>query len=807
MLRIVARLADRYAVAVVLVGLAVTAAAVLFGVPVTSLLSGGAQDFRTAGSGSAIADERIRDLTGTAGDGGVIALVQTPAGIQAPESVERVDQVAAQLRADPAVATVLTYPETRNPAQVAQDGTSTYVVALLDANADPSQAAESLQERLATQSDVLLGGGPIVDDQVTRTVERDLRRAELLAFPLLFLLSLWIFRSVVASALPVLIGGINILLTLLCLRGIAEFASLSVFALNLVIALGLGLAIDYSLLVVSRFRGELASGADVSDAVRTTVLTAGRTITFSALTVAAAMASLLVFEQRFLRSMAIGGVLVALLSALVAVVLLPAALRLVGRRIDFLAPPRWQRELHQEESTGGRWFGIAAKVTGRPKLVAGLAIAALLLLAAPFLSVQFTFISASTLPVSESGRLVDDALAQDFAINPADTIQVVLTNAAGADGSGLSVSAETAATLAARIAEINGVAAVAPPVPLGDSGYLVQVNSDTGPLSDESRTIVEQIRALPATADIAGADVSAHVAVGGQTAQFADLSTSLGSKLVLAVLLVCLGNMLVLMVLTGSLVLPLKSVLMNFLTLAATFGLLVLIFQEGFLAGALGTSAQAALETTQPVLLFALVFGLSTDYGVFLLSRIKEARDAGADDRQSVILGLGRTGRIVTAAALLFCVALGALATSDIVFIKELGVGTALGVLIDATIVRALLVPSLMVLLGRWNWAGPAWLQRLHRRFGTELPPDLRHGSAVPNRMPRRWSAHRFRTVGKHQAPAVQPPAPQPVLPSPAEASPAPRPPRHRAPDEQIADDATPNGRDLERTAARGAVS
>jgi uncharacterized membrane protein YdfJ with MMPL/SSD domain len=736
MLAVIARVVDRRALAVVLVSAAVTVIALLFGAPVTAALSGGAQDFRTAGSSSAIAAERLAELTGLAGDGGVVVLVQLPNGPQAPDSIDRIGQVAGELRADPSVGSVISPVESQNPAQVSTDQESAYLVAHLRADADPAAAAQSLQDRFAGQSDVELGGGPIVDQQVTATVQRDLQRAELLAFPVLFLLSLWIFRSLVASALPVLIGGINILLTLLALRVVSEFVDMSIFALNLVIALGLGLAIDYSLLVVSRFRGELAAGADVSDAVRTTVLTAGRTIAFSALTVAAAMASLLVFEQRFLRSMAIGGVLVALLSAVVAVLLLPAALRLVGRKIDFLAPPRWQRQLQQEESTSGRWFRIAATVTGRPKLTAVAAVAVLLLLAAPFLTAQFTFISASTLPESQSGRTVDDALSRDFAENPADTIQVVL--------SGIDITADTAADLAGRITEVDGVSAVGPPVPLGDSAYLVPVSSASGPLTEQSRGVVEQIRALPTRGDLA---------VGGQTAQFVDLRASLGSQVLLAILLVCLGNMVVLAVMTGSVVLPIKAVLMNFLTLGATFGLLVLIFQDGHFAGLLGTTGQGALETTQPVLLFALVFGLSTDYGVFLLSRIKEARDAGADDRQAVILGVGRTGRIVTAAALLFCVALGALATSDIVFIKELGIGTALGVLIDATIVRALLVPSLMVLLGRWNWAGPRWLQRVHQRFGSELPPELRHRSTIPGRMPRGWSAHRFRpVVGRHRS-------------------------------------------------------
>lgn len=745
MLSAVARLTDRHAVLVVLASLAVAAVAVLFGTPVVASLTGGSQDFRTSGSGSQLADQRIRDVAGIAGDGGIVALVQIPDGPAAGASTDRIQQVGADLRAQPGVVSVLSYPDTGNPALVARDGSSAYLIAYVDADADAAAVASEVQERFAGQPDVALGGAPIVDEQVTDTVGSDLRRAELLAFPVLFLLSLLIFRSLVASALPVLIGGFNILLTLLALRVVSEFVSLSVFGLNLVTALGLGLAIDYSLLVVSRFRGELASGADVREAVRTTVRTAGRTITFSAVTVAAAMAALLVFEQRFLRSMAIAGVLVSLLSAVVSVLLLPSALRLAGRRIDMFAPARWQRSLHEAESLDGRWFRLAAKVTDRPKLVAGAAMAIMLLLAAPFLAVQFTFISASTLPDTVSGRQVADALAHEFPTNPADAVQVVV----GGDGA----SPQMAADLAARIGEIDGVAAVDAAVPLGSGSFLVAVHLGDDPLAPSSRAVVQQIRDLPTVGDMV---------VGGQTAQFVDLRSSLTDRLPLAILLVCVGNMAALMLMTGSIVLPVKSILMNFLTLAATFGVLVLIFQDGHGAGLLGTTAQGALEATQPVLLFALVFGLSTDYGVFLLSRIKEARDAGADDRQAVILGLGRTGRIVTAAAVLFCVALGALATSDIVFIKELGIGTAVGVLIDATIVRALLVPSLMVLLGRWNWVGPRWLVRLHERFGGELPKDLAHSASLTPRMPRAWSGQRHRvTTGRHRTgPRPQQPMP-----------------------------------------------
>ncbi|MFI0895726.1 MMPL family transporter [Streptomyces sp. NPDC020983] len=705
MTNLLTRLATRHARAVLLAALAAAVLAVLAGAPVASRLTGGNPDFVTPGSGSVRADHRIEQATGVHGDGGVIALVDTGAPATGPRTQREAAKVAALMDADPAFASVRSYARTHDRALLSKDGRQTLVIGEFSARPGAAAHYQAAVRRLlhATAGDphVRLGGSEVVGNQVVRTVQHDLERAELAAFPVLFVLSLWIFRSLVASALPLLIGGLNVVLTLLGMRIVDSFTPLSVFSLNLVTALGLGLAIDYSLLIVSRFRTELAADPDVPRAVAVTLRTAGRTILFSSLTVSAAMAALFVFRQRFLYSMAVGGLLVALSALLVALLVLPALLRVLGRHLDFLAPGRLHRALEKPESTDGGWFALARGVMRHAVLVAAGASAFLVVLALPFARVAFTTVGPGSLPSTASSRAVDDTLRARFPADPLETVTVVVT--AGPD------AGPRLAALRDRVAALPGAAAASAPQRLDGGTWLIRAVPREPGLSGASRRLVEDIRALPAPGGML---------VGGQSATFVDLRGSLLARLPLAAAIVFLTSMLVLLLMTGSVVLPLKAVVMNVLTLGATFGVLTAVFQHGHGAGLFGTTGQGALDATQPVLLFAMVFGLSTDYGVFLLARIKEARDAGAGEREAVALGLGRTGRVVTAAALLFCVALGALATSRIVFIKELGLGTALGVLLDATVVRALLVPSLMALLGRWNWWAPAPLSRLHARFG-----------------------------------------------------------------------------------------
>jgi uncharacterized membrane protein YdfJ with MMPL/SSD domain len=649
-------------------------------------------------------------------DPGVVAVVRA-GDVRRPAAERRVEQIAAELRHQPDVAMVRSFYDTHDPAMVSRDRRETYVVGYFRALSDRQlqDAAQRIEDRFAGRRDVVLGGEQIASLQANAQVGRDLKRAEMLAFPFIFLLSLLFFRSLVASFLPVLLGGLSIVATFFALRVVSGFVDLSVFSLNVVTGLGLGLAIDYSLFMVSRYREEaVASGFGV-ETLRRTVQTAGRTILFSSLTVAAALASLAIFPQRFLSSMGIAGALVALVAAALAVVVLPALLAVLGPRINALAPRRLQRAAAREArpAESGGWYRLSRYVMRYPGRIALLCTMLLIALGIPFAGIKFITVSASVLPHDASARQVDDTLAREFPPNRTSPIEVVV----GAPAASPEVKA-----LSARIARLPDVSAIAPPQPAGARTTLLEVAPARRPLDDATRQLVRDVRALQAPV---------YVGVAGETASLLDLEHSLGAHLPAALALIVAATLIVLFLLTGSVVLPLKAVAMNTLSLSAVLGVLVLVFQDGRLQGILSYTSPGALDATQPIFLAAVAFGLATDYGVFLLSRIKEARDNGVSSSEAVAVGLERTGRIVTAAAVLFAVAIGAFATSKLVFIKELGLGVALAVLIDATIIRALLVPALMELLGSWNWWAPKPLRRLHDRLGLSEADAGDAGSAT----------------------------------------------------------------------------
>ena len=636
-------------------------------------------------------------------DPGVVAIVGAgPLG--SPAARRRVERVAAQLRAEPDVASALSFYETHDPAMVSRDRRLTYVVAFFRARSDRElkDAAQRIEDRFAGRRDVRLGGAQIANAQANTQVGHDLARAELLAFPFIFLLSLLFFRSLVAALLPPLLGGMAIVVTLFALRIVASFADLSVFALNFVTGMGLGLAIDYSLFMVSRYREEAAVTGFGLETLRRTMQTAGRTILFSSLTVAAAVASLAIFPQRFLYSMGIAGALVALIAAAVALVVLPALLAVLGPRVNALAPRRLQRAAERDArpAESGAWYRLSRFVMRRPGRIAVVCATFLIVLGIPFTGIRFITVSAAVLPHGASARQVDDTLAREFPPNRTSPVEVVV---------GAGAHSGYVRALAHRISRLSGVSAIAPAQPAGRRNALLDVAPARRPLSEPTQRLVREIRAIHAPV---------YVGVAGQTAAYLDLEHSLAAHLPAVLGVIVAATLIVLFLFTGSLVLPLKAVVMNVLSLSAVLGILVLVFQDGNLQGLLSFTSQGALDATQPIFLAAVGFGLATDYGVFLLSRIKEARDSGVPDSEAVAVGLERTGRIVTAAAVLFAVAIGAFATSQLVFIKELGLGAALSVLIDASIIRALLVPSLMELLGKWNWWAPAPLRRLHDRIG-----------------------------------------------------------------------------------------
>jgi uncharacterized membrane protein YdfJ with MMPL/SSD domain len=695
MFAFLASLATRRRGTVVLVSVAAFLAAGVLGAGVADRLAPyGADDPETE---SVRADDRLE----AAGhkEVGAIVLIEG-VDVDSPAGRERVEEIERRLAADRAVSEVASYYSTGSRDFVSRDGDSTYLGARLAPTDDDvrQDAGARIAERFEHTRGVTVGGTAVAQEQVNTQTEEDLRRAELYAFPLLFLLSLLFFRSLVAALLPILVGALAIVGTFLMLSVASEVSTVSIFALNLVTGLGLGLAIDYSLFMVSRYREEIARSGPGLEAMRRTMATAGRTVFFSALTVAGALAGLLVFPQRFLYSMGIGGSLVALIAAAIALLVLPAVLALLGNRVNALAPAFLQRRAERDTRPAreGFWYRLSRMVMRMPGRIAVASASLLIALGIPFLSIEFTSVDAQVLPPSASARQVDDALRSEFPPFRDTPIQLAVQGGPG--------EAEQVAREAGRT---DGVASVNPPTRLDGGVSVIEASSRTGPLTEQSQDLVERLRTI-----------DGDVLVTGSTAEFVDLQDSLVDHLPLVLVIVAAVTILVLFLMTGSIVLPVKQLVMNLLGLSAVFGILVLIFQHGRFEGLLDYTSQGALEPTQLLLLFAVSFGLSTDYGVFLLSRIKEARDGGASDSESVAIGLERTGRIVTAAALLFSVAIGAFVTSQMIFIKELGLGTAIAVLIDASIIRALLVPSLMQMLGRWNWWAPRPLRRLHARVG-----------------------------------------------------------------------------------------
>lgn len=670
---------QRRSIPVLVVAFVVTGVCAAFGVTVADRLD--PLGFDDPASESARADAALAER-GWAGTDLVVLVDGTRASVpEVQDAVEREDLVS-QVSVVPRAA----------------DGSGYVVVSFRPAPDKVKQeAADRIEADIAGQGGIAVGGSAASFAQLNETIQSDLVRAELFAFPILFVLALLMFRSVVAASLPLVVGALAVVGTLAALGVLGTLIGISVLALNVVTALGFGLAIDYSLFMVARYREELARSGPGPEALRATMLTSGRTVLFSSLTVAAAMASLLVFPQQFLYSVGLGGVLVSLLAAAVALVVLPAMLCLLGSRVDALAPRFLRRRAEQDARpvTAGAWYRTAMFVMRRPGAVAVVSGAVLLVMAIPALDLRFTAVDGSILPPDTGARQVHEALVADAALTRSTPLTVLVDD----------VSAQDELTRLAG--DLPGATLAAPPEQLPGGGAVVEIVSESPVFSQQSQDLVAAVRALPVDA-----------LVTGSTAEFVDLKASMAAYLPLVALIIVLSTVVAIFLMTGSIVLGLKTLVMNALTLAAVFGVLVLVFQNGLLESVLGYTSQGALESTIPLILFAGVFGLSTDYGVFLLARIKEARDGGAPDHEAIAVGQARTGRLITSAALLFCVAVGAFGTSSIVGIKEMTLGIALGVVLDATVVRALLAPALMQLLSSWNWWSPAPLARLYARVG-----------------------------------------------------------------------------------------
>lgn len=704
-----AALATRRTKRILILAGAVFLLAAVLGGPVVSLLKSESSDFQDPNAPNQQVLRAVERDTGQAAYYGVAALVPSATDVPSdPAAQALAARVAALLARQPGFQRALDYPATHLPVLVSRDGHQTLVLAAF-ANRDRSAAAVARVRTELPGSGVRFGGSDVGFKEINERTSSDLARAEALAFPILLLLSFWVFRGLIAAALPLLVGGFAIVVTFLLLRLIDQFLGLSVFAVNLVTGVGLGLGIDYSLFILSRYREELARGLDTSAAIRRTLQTAGRTVLFGSLTVAGALASLLVFPLRFLYSMGIGGSLVTLSAGAVSLLVLPAVLVALGPRINALAPARLQRNAARaaRPDEHGAWYRLARGVMRRPGVVALGTAVLLIVIALPALRLQLTPADAHVLPASAQPRQVAEAITRDFSVDGSQTVTMVARGGAGSPDHG----AAAVAALARRAQLAAGAQAslAGPPRYIGRGAWEIEMLPRGTVGASANQDLVHRLRALASPPTLL---------VGGATAWFIDQKAAISANTPLALLILALVTGGFLFLMTGSLVLPFVALLMNLLTVAVGAGLLVLIFQDGHGASLAGFSPIGGLEESNLVLLFVVAFALSTDYGVFLFGRIKEGHDHGLATRDAVAYGVERTGRLITAAALLFCVAVGAFITSHIFFIKQFGAGTALAVAIDATFVRALLVPALMGSLGERTWWAPRPLRRLHARVG-----------------------------------------------------------------------------------------
>ena len=667
-----------------------------------------AAGFTDPSSESEKATDLLRESLGYDPNPAIVLVVRSPGGgplnLHDPTVRRDVNRLSAEVAKVEYVGRVL--DPLRQPRVganlIAKDGKSLAVAAYLSTNdiedAGGIAAEETKEIADASPLDVAEAGFAQGFNETNDQTRKDLTTAELIAFPILALFLLFVFRGVVAAGIPLLIGGVSVVGTLFVLRIMSTFVDTSVFALNIATGLSLGLAVDYALLMVSRYREEIATDGATEEAHRRTVLTAGRTAVFSGLTVAAAMAALIFMPQRFLYSMAVAGASVAVLSSVIAILVVPSMLRLLGTRIDALSIRRGPAV----SDTSDRWYRLARGVMRRPVAVALGSSALLLAAAAPLLWTTLTGPSAEAVPPNQPSY---DAYRYLEAHYPRDVTEAVTVAVDGRAGP---------AQLVAYRRQIGGVGDVVRGTPFvrasRDVAYANFALSKPA-LSSDSQDAVNEIRDL----DPPG---TATVLVSGNSARFIDQKQSLIEHAPLVIAIIALTTLVVLFLLTGSVLLPLKTLVMNSLTLGATLGILVLAFQAGWLDSPLDYTGPAAIEVTSLVFLFAIIFGLATDYAVLVMARIKERHDLGDSNEEAVAVGIGRTGRVITAAAVAIAIVFLAFGVSTVFFVKQIAIGMAFGVMIDATIVRALLVPSLMRLFGEWNWWAPKPLRRIYLRLG-----------------------------------------------------------------------------------------
>jgi len=686
------------------------------GVSVFSQLKGGGFDDPDAES------VRARVLLAEEFDAGspdLVMVVTADGGVDSATAKAAGQALTDEVADEPGVAQAVSYWSTGNPALRSENGDRALILVRLAGDDEAVEAAaEPIIADYAARGglEIDTGGPAALGVSLGGIIGEDLAIAEAIAVPLTLILLALVFGSVISGLLPIGVGAIAVLGTFLSLFLVSQATDVSIFAINLTTALGLGLAIDYSLLIVSRFREEIAAGLGTEQAIARTVQTAGRTVAFSGLIVAVALSALLIFPLYFLRSFAYGGVAVVLIAMLGALISLPALLSVLGSRVDRLAIGKGRRPV----ATGtGRWHRIATTVMRRPLQVGTPVVLLLVLLATPLLGVTFGLPDDRYLPRDQAVRVVGDTLRTEFGGGGASALSVVLPSGGPEQAAGLaqqiSELAEVAAveTVTGTYADGDQVSEPGPAAARFDNGTgaYMEVRSGVEPISPEGEQLVRDIREL---------DTGTEFLVTGQSADLADSKDSIFSRVPLALAIIAVATFVLLFLMTGSLLIPLQALVLNVLSLGAVFGAMVWIFQDGNLSGLLDFTSTGTIDTAIPMLVFCIAFGLSMDYEVFLISRIKEEYDAnGGHNTAAVANGLQRTGRIMTAAAGVLSITFIAFAlTSHVNTIKLFGLAMTLAILLDATLVRGLLVPAFLRLGGDANWWAPAPLRRVYDRFG-----------------------------------------------------------------------------------------
>jgi putative drug exporter of the RND superfamily len=741
----IARLAIRAPRRIIAVALFIVVGAAVFGLPVAKSLSAGG--FEDPTSESAQATQLLAGKFNQ-GDMQMLITVSSTDGAQSGEARAVGSDIVSRLQGSPFVAQVTspwTAPPSASHSLVSKDGKTGLIVAgIIGDQSDAQKHAETLSDELVHDRDgvtVRVGGEAMTSTQINLQTQKDLKLMEFIAIPLSFVVLVWVFGGLLAAALPLAVGGFAIFGSMAMLRAIALATDVTVFALNLCVAVGMALAIDYTLLIVSRFRDELAKGAGRDEALIHAIGTAGRTVLFSAATVALSMSAMVLFPMYFLKSFAYAGIATVAFVAVAAIVVTPAVIALLGQRLDSLDVRRLLRRMLRRPEPVRRpveqtYFYRLARFAMRRAIPILLGVIALLsTLGIPFLSAKWGLPDDRVLPMSSSSHQVGDQLRTDFTDDLATNVTVVIPDAAG-------ITPADLGSYAAQLSQVADVESVSAPVgtfvagaragppsaatAVKDGSAYLTVTSSAPLYSQASQTQLDGLQAVPGPA-------GRHPLLTGSAAINRDTAHAVSSRLPIVLAIIGAITFVLLFLLTGSVVLPLKAVALSVLSLTAAFGALVWIFQDGHL-GALGTTATGTLVVTMPALLFCIAFGLSMDYEVILVSRIHEYwlasnRTAIAND-ESVALGVAHTGRVITAAALIMSISFAAMIAAQVSFMRMFGLGLSLAVLGDATLVRMLLVPAFMHVMGRFNWWSPRLLTRLHQRLPMNEPRRRPHAPA-----------------------------------------------------------------------------